>query len=909
MTETGQPAATEADREIARLERENAELRRRVEDIRKTGPGAPKGPMSGLRLWRRVKTRLALLAARKPLSPQTGWVLETGLFDASAYKAQAGLNRVTSAEAASHYAMVGEAQGLRPNADFDPQIYAAAYPEVLNSKMGLLVHYARHGVQEGRLRSFDPKPYIRAGRRAFEPGKPTMLVASHEASRTGAPILAWNLLRAFGETHNVIAVLLSGGELEADFEDFATIFVGPFENKARNPATLARVVAELVRQQPIDFAIVNSIVSHPLLFGLADCFIPAVALVHEFASDPNIHPAGAVSYGARMASEVVFDALAQRQAALDEWPGVTPRNLHVFHQGASAVPRARKADLPAGEAKPRPDIGRLVRGTGGRPVVLGLGSVAMRKGVDLFVSIAQAVVAELGPEAVRFVWIGGTPKPHPEGVYCGWIADQIRRAGLSKVVELLEPVDDLTEAFAAAAVVVSPSRLDPFPNVAMDAALAGVPLVCFDKANGFADFLAAHEATRSLVVPYLDVAAAARCVTDLLGDEARRAALGQALRDLSTQDFAMPLYIERLRPVIAQATLIAAQERRDTEFLEADDTFKPLLWVSPHEPVPPGKAVRFHIRKAASGQESNQYCRRPALGFVPQVYAEHHPALDASPFENPLAHWIRAGKPQGPWSHAVTIAEPGPVPSPSRLRAALHVHLHYPELAEGVLGAMAANQTPLDIFVSTTSADKAADIRHRFAAYAKGPVTIEVVPNRGRDIGPMLTIFADRLLAYDVVGHVHGKRSLALTSVGLSTDIGVVWYEFLLQHLLGAKFPMVDVILGRFAAEPSLGLVFPEDPNLTGWSLDRDIAIDLAARMDPAMVVPRFIDFPIGTMFWARPAALKPLFDAKFEWSDYPEEPVPIDGTMLHALERLLPVVCRHAGFHHETTHVPGVNR
>ena len=79
--------------------------------------------------------------------------------------------------------------------------------------------------------------------------------------------------------------------------------------------------------------------------------------------------------------------------------------------------------------------------------------------------------------------------------------------------------------------------------------------------------------------------------------------------------------------------------------------------------------------------------------------------------------------------------------------------------------------------------------------------------------------------------------------------------------------------------------------------------------MNPAMEVPHSIDFPIGTMFWARPAALKPLFDLGLGWDDYPEEPVPIDGTMLHALERLVPVIATHAGFGLMTTHVPGVTR
>ena len=916
-SENKAPDGTDVARRIADLEQENRALKLKlVETSARAIVAVPpmRSPVFGafatLRFWRKVQTRLLIRASRKPLAPQTRWVLDTGMFDARAYKALAGLTGASLVEAASHYASVGERQGLRPNPDFDPTVYAAAYPELANSEMGLLVHYARHGAAEGRLKSFDPEPFIRKGRRPFDATKSTVLVACHDASRTGAPILGWNLVRALGATHNVVAVLLRGGELVETFVDDAAVVAGPLDSIAQAPEGLAFVVRELHKRHPIDFAIANSIECRPLLFGLTDSFIPVVSLVHEFAA--NVYPPGSMTAGLLMSTEVVFDAEVQRQAALDDWPGTTRQNQTVFHQGASAVPRARPATPKPGapvEPKPRPDVGRLVRGPDDRPVVLGLGTIAMRKGVDLFVQIAQAVVTALGADRVRFVWIGDAPDPHPEGLYCDWLADQIRRGGLAKTVVLLDPVDDLTDAYAAASVVISPSRLDPFPNVAMDAALAGVPLICFERANGFAEFLAGDEDTRTLVMPYLDVAAAARRVVELIGDEPRRAALGQTLKDLATRDFAMSRYVERLRPVIADAKAITAQERRDTTFLTEDETFLPALWLDPHDIMSRERAARYHVRKAASGQEANQYSRRPALGFVPQTYAEHHPELAAPPFENPLAHWVRAGKPAGPWSHAVNVPSASPPPGASTLRTALHIHLHYPELAAGLLRALAVNASRLDLFVSTTSEQKAADLEQRFKAYSKGPVVVEAAPNRGRDIGPMLTLFADRLQHYDVVGHVHGKRSLALTSVGLSTDLGVQWHDFLQQHLLGDKFPMVDIILGRFAAARDLGLVFPEDPNLTGWSLDRDLAVEIAARMDPAMRVPRFIDFPIGTMFWMRPAAFKLLFDLGLDWSDYPEEPVPIDGTMLHALERLFPVICEHAGYSVETTHVPGVTR
>ncbi len=837
-------------------------------------------------------------------------VLDTGLFDPAFYRAAASLGVVGDLEAAEHYAAIGEAAGIRPNEGFDPAVYADIHREVAAAGIGLLVHYARYGRAEGRAATFDLAPHVRPGRRPFDPAKPTILLACHEASRTGAPILGWNLARELNRDHNlVIAVLNPVGDLLDIFVEEASLVVGPFRKAQLTWFTMARVVRELVAQHPIEFAICNSIECQWLLIGLAAAGVPAVTLVHEYPTGPESE--ARMQSGMMLSGQVVFDARSQHEAALACWPGITARNSRVFHQGASAVPPDPKAPAPTGDtlAANRDAVFRAVRGDGSKPVVLGLGTVSMRKGPDLFVSCAMAAARRLGPGAMRFVWIGHTPEKPPEGMFGDWLADQVKRSGLGADLVFLDAVDDLAGAYAGADAAMISSRLDPFPNVAMDAALAGVPPVCFAEANGFADWLADDPRTAALSVPYLDADAAGAALADLARDPGLRRATGEALKERGARDFPMARYIARLMPLVADAKAIAAQEAEDVTLLVADDTFRADLWQNPHEHFTRDEAVRLHVRKAASGQEANQYCRRPALGFVPQVYADLHPALDALPFPNPLAHWVRAGRPPGPWSHPVLVPGDAPTGQGGALRAALHIHLHYPELADEMLGALAANAARLDLFVSTTSDAKAEELRARFAAYGRGAVVVEACPNRGRDVGPMLTRFAERLQGYDVFGHVHGKRSLALTSVGLSLDLGTRWHSFLMQHLVGDLNPMADLVLDRFAADAALGLVFPEDPNLTGWSLDREIAQGLARRMDPTMEVPHSIDFPIGTMFWARPAALKPLFDLRLGWDDYPEEPVPIDGTMLHALERLLPVVATHAGFGLTTTHVPGITR
>lgn len=72
---------------------------------------------------------------------------------------------------------------------------------------------------------------------------------------------------------------------------------------------------------------------------------------------------------------------------------------------------------------------------------------------------------------------------------------------------------------------------------------------------------------------------------------------------------------------------------------------------------------------------------------------------------------------------------------------------------------------------------------------------------------------------------------------------------------------------------------------------------------------PRRFFFPVGAMFWARTEAIAPLLEIRFEWSDYPPATLAYDGTMLHAIERLLPVVVQHCGLEIAGTYLPGVAR
>ncbi len=57
------------------------------------------------------------------------------------------------------------------------------------------------------------------------------------------------------------------------------------------------------------------------------------------------------------------------------------------------------------------------------------------------------------------------------------------------------------------------------------------------------------------------------------------------------------------------------------------------------------------------------------------------------------------------------------------------------------------------------------------------------------------------------------------------------------------------------------------------------------------------LDFPSGSMFWARSSALRPLLDVGLTFEDFSEEPCEIDGTLAHAIERIYYFVCERAAF------------
>ena len=781
---------------------------------------------------------------------------------------------------------------------FDPRLYLELHPDLAGSLEWAATHYLRHGQYEGR--GFTLPEIDLLNEDGFKSGRETILVVSHEASRTGAPLLSLGLVQANVDRYNVVALLLGEGPLRDNFQKAgASVVMSP--RMKGNPVVTEAVIRRLHERFNLKFALVNSIESRAVLPALGQHCIPAVALLHEFAA--YTRPATAFRDAFFWSSEVVFSTRVTLENAHAELPDLPEGVAHVLPQGRCLVPVEGLSEDQL-EAEQR-RIRRLMRPGGADDqaiVVLGAGSVHIRKGVDLFIQCAARAILEAPEVDYRFVWMGGGYEPLWDAAYSVYLADQIRRAGLEGHIVFIDESVAIETAYEEADMFLLSSRLDPLPNVAIESMAFGLPVLCFDKTTGIADFLNDAGLGNHCVAKFLDSADMAEKLSALATSKSLREEVGARSREASTAFFDANRYFAGLAALAETACDRVRREQEDARVILESSLFRKDFALQPYlASLTVAQSVRRHVRAWASGIDR----RKPFPGFHPGVYLEQHGLAAAN--ADPLADYLRAGRPDGPWICPVISsgAPEGPTP-PRDSRVVLHLHVHYPELLSDITTRLSRNLLLPDLLVSVTSEQSRGSVSHQLEDYGGRVVAVELAPNRGRDIGPLLTAFGQRILAdYDYVGHIHTKKTAAVKDA----NMGATWYRFLLENLIGGESGgMADRILAAMHEDPSIGMTFPDDPHVVGWGANRTVAEDLADRMGLGRL-PDHWNFPVGTMFWARTEALAPFVGLALDWEDYPEEPLPYDGTLLHAIERLLPLTLPQSRLRSATTNVFGRTR
>ena len=343
--------------------------------------------------------------------------------------------------------------------------------------------------------------------RALASNRPRLIFVSHEATRTGAPKIILNLLKQFAEQCDIDCetILHDDGHLIDEFGQHSQVNV--LHLPRQRSKELQKKVRSIVKRRnanPPAVAVCNSMESRFVAEQLRDLGVPVVSLVHELPcsyTDSDYQ----VIYDA--SSKIVFPAAIVREATHNK----------------RAIPFGKDIILPQGLLDPDfgqdidpPTARQDIRNELGLPsdafIVLGCGTLDMRKGIDHFVGIAKSVI-EKHPtpnNPIHFVWVGDGPRwPHSAFHY---MQIDLRNSQVTGNVHFIGERENVESYFVGADLFLLSSRVDPFPCVIHEAMATQLPVMAFEGSGG------APEALREgggFVMPYGNYDLAAHAIRNL----------------------------------------------------------------------------------------------------------------------------------------------------------------------------------------------------------------------------------------------------------------------------------------------------------------------------------------------------------------------------------------------------------
>jgi len=795
-----------------------------------------------------------------------------------------------------HYICYGVELKLDPNENFSTEYYFRKYPDIAQSGITPFIHYLTNGRREGRVGQFNAQNYIVTGKCIFDSDKPTILVVCHEATPTGAPILGLRLMEQLSQQANVISWVGRTGSLtekETLRESFAASSVATIEHFFDHIDSIW-LVRELNRRFSLQVAILNSAATAGIGNVLFEEQVPIVALVHEYGDYMTDH-----------VSQIVFTAnrvVLPSQSVKDSFDEVSVRSIGyprsqiaIRHQGRCVLPALKTTEVKKHTRKDILFKLGLQEDDEMPAIVFGCGTVTIRKGVEYFIEAARLCKKSLD-KPVRFIWVGSGYLPYSDFAYSVWLKAQIKFSGLEDDVIIFEETTDLSPFFEMADVFFLSSRLDPFPNVAIDAVCAGVPVVAFDRISGFSEFINENPGIGA-VAPCLDVNAAAEAICDYItGKRMWHAKNSNIINLFSFSSYADFVWQECQTAIkIQQAVDEESKMLRQAKFMDVEFYKSGTLdWRL--NPTPEYRYVAMWARGIAT--------EKSRVGFNDRLAESlNYKQKQADETITPLARALKAMG--SPFSHNVLFVNPDQLAGQwsGRLSVALHIHAYYIDDLPSFLSRLGRVGRNLWLCITTDTDEKAKTIRAIVDGFAFN-ADIEVVTNRGRDIGPFIMSMKKHLPRFDIIGHFHLKGSKHIDQ-----SVVLQWQNFVCNTLIGKSGEILNELLCAFEKNPKIGLLFPEDPCAVSWTKNFTYGQELIDKLGIKRELPKEIEFPGGNMFIARTAALKPLMDYDWQWSDFMAEPVPIDGSLLHAIERITPIACEEAGYQWATVHNPAIKR
>jgi len=360
-----------------------------------------------------------------------------------------------------------------------------------------------------------------------------ILFISHDAYPGGAQRVLMNQIEWFRKhtTIGIKIICIEGGEALSRFRELAdTTVLSELEEQAfiANDKDIIKQLLIFCGRKP-DLIYGNSVASGRIYNIIEKLDVPIITHFHELQTSIKRYARDSIQNVIKYSRYHIACSAAVRDNII--------RNYSVPYNKVSTV---YSTISPDPNIKPinnnerillRKNLGLVVD----KQLVVGCGvGMPFRKGADLFIDIARHLI-QSGRNNFHFYWIGEFYADENDPYYGSW-AKKLSTITETEMqyITFLGRKNNPKEYMQAADIFLLPSREDPFPLVALEAAECSLPILCFDQAGGMPEFVGQDA---GCVVPFADVKSMAQSVAKLLDDDNLRRKMGSNGRQKLLRNF------------------------------------------------------------------------------------------------------------------------------------------------------------------------------------------------------------------------------------------------------------------------------------------------------------------------------------------------------------------------------------
>ena len=791
----------------------------------------------------------------------------------------------------------GDERYSRIPKDFDADAYMKLNPDIAGHQVNPYDHYLDYGIFEKR--PYAPLRLCTHIHHPLNPEKPTIILISSGERQDVHQAFIGNIIHQVEAIYNTVVLNIDAKTSIDQFSKYTNVTVEAPTEVFTEKLT-RNFVSSLVSEFKIEFAILSGLSTWKFSKFLTVSEIPTTLLVTDNLT--SIHEKNKLREAKIWSTNLVFTNAKSQADAVKFHPASTFHNdylIDVVHCTPLAITKSSELTRPS-KWRDQPPVAETAS-----LFIVGYGEVCFESGIDLFIETAREVLNNKSNHSICFIWFYPEINSPENTNFFYYIKDQIYQSGFFENIELRPTKNCIDAVYKNAHLMLLTARVEPLPLTAMQAIAAEIPVICFDGISPLADLFKENQLEENCVSNYMCTSEMAQ-KTRLLLELKTHASVVKKLQIFKSKLMPWESCFQNLIQLCKNSRPTLESNHSEVKKLIYTDKFDLQYYIGTSNPF--GHQTCLFAESAWSYILEGRcgfLTRKPMPGFNPEIYRER---LNKSIDENPFFHYL--ANPESNDYHAATLLTPASFiheRPPRSAMVALHVHAYYTDLLPDILDRALENQLKIDIYVTVKSDADAVKAKEAMTERDLDVNKLFVYGNVGRDVYPFLQLSESLVGNYEIIGHVHTKKSPHL---GSGNVLGINWRELLLGNLLGSAHceRMADGIIHHMLDHPSIQIVFPDDPHILDWGPNVTSAKELLSTSEFDNL-PLHFEFPAGTMFWARSEYIKSIIDLDMVNRFQPIEPLAIDGTVLHAWERLLGATVATQPHGYALTYVPGLYR